>query len=299
MEWLNYHHLLYFYVVAREGTIARACDVLRLTQPTISGQLRALEESLGEKLFQRSGRRLELTEAGQIAYAYAQEIFGLGQELHNTLKGRPSGKPMKLRVGISDVVPKLIAYRLLEPALRMPSPIRLVCTEDKASRLIESLAHHALDLVVTDSPVVHAKDKVFNHALGECTVSFFASRSLLARLRGEFPACMDGQPMLVPTEDNVLRRQLDRWLEGRNIAPKIVGEFADSALMKVFGERGEGIFPCPSAIEGEVCERYAVVVLGRAAEIRERYYAVSAERRIKHPAVQAISEAARAGRFGS
>lgn len=295
MEWLNYHHLLYFYVVAREGTIAKACEVLRLTQPTISGQLKVLEDSLGEKLFERAGRTLRLTETGHVVYAYAQEIFGLGRELQDTLKGRPTGKPLRLRVGVSDVVPKLIAYRLIEPALRVQGHVQLVCSEARADRLVEELAAHALDLVVTDSPIVKPgkTQKVFNHFLGECSVTFFASKLVAGRMRGEFPACLDGQPMLLPTADNVLRRQLDRWFENTGVAPRIVGEFADSALMKVFGERSEGAFPGPSVIEKEIRDHYGVVVLGRAHEVRERYYAISAERRIKHPAVQAISEAAR------
>jgi LysR family transcriptional activator of nhaA len=298
MEWLNYHHLLYFFVVAREGTIAKACEILRLTQPTISAQLKSLEDALGEKLFERSGRTLALTETGQIVFAYAQEIFGLGRELQDTLKGRPTGKPIKLRVGVSDVVPKLIAYRLVEPALRVHGHIQLVCSEDHAERLVEQLASHALDLVLTDSPVVlKVRNKVFHHPLGACSVSFFAAKTLALRLRGEFPACLHGQPMLLPMDNAVIRRQLDRWLESRSLRPRIVGEFADSALMKVFGERGEGIFPGPSVIEKEIRDHYGVEVLGRVDELRERYYALSAERRIKHPAVQAISDAAKASVF--
>jgi LysR family transcriptional activator of nhaA len=298
MEWLNYHHLLYFFVVAREGTIAKACEILRLTQPTISAQLKSLEDALGEKLFERSGRTLALTETGQIVFAYAQEIFGLGRELQDTLKGRPTGKPIKLRVGISDVVPKLIAYRLVEPALRVHGHIQLVCSEDHAERLVEQLASHALDLVLTDSPVVlKVRNKVFHHPLGACSVSFFAAKTLALRLRGEFPACLHGQPMLLPMDNALIRRQLDRWLESRSLRPRIVGEFADSALMKVFGERGEGIFPGPSVIEKEIRDHYGVEVLGRVDELRERYYALSAERRIKHPAVQAISDAAKASVF--
>jgi LysR family transcriptional activator of nhaA len=299
MEWLNYHHLLYFYVVAREGTIAKACEVLRLTQPTISAQLKSLEDALGEKLFERSGRTLALTETGQVVFAYAQEIFGLGRELQDTLKGRPTGKPLKLRVGIADVVPKLIAYRLLEPALRVTGNVQLVCSEDHAERLVEQLAGHELDLVLTDSPVVvkGRSSKVFHHFLGTSSVSFFASKLVAGRLRGEFPRCLHGQPMLVPGENGVLRRQLDRWMDTHAITPRIVGEFADSALMKVFGERGEGVFPGPSLIEKEIRDHYDVVVLGRVDELRERYYALSAERRIKHPAVQAISEAAKATVF--
>ncbi len=295
LEWLNYHHLLYFYVVAREGTIAKACEVLRLTQPTISGQLKSLEDALGERLFDRSKRTLALTETGHVVYAYAQDIFGLGRELQDTLKGRPTGKPLRFRVGVSDVVPKLMAYRLLEPALRIGGDVQLVCSEDTAERLVESLSAHALDLVVADSPVVHPskKRKVYNHFIGECSVSFFASTLVHGRLRGSFPACLHGQPMLLPTEEHVLRRQLDKWFETAGVRPRVAGEFADSALMKVFGERSEGVFPGPSVIEKEIRDHYGVVVVGRANEVRERFYAISAERRIQHPAVQAIVEAAK------
>ncbi len=294
MEWLNYHHLLYFYLVAREGTIAKAGQVLRLAQPTISGQIRALEESLGEKLFVRSGRNLQLTETGQIVYRYAEEIFALGKELQDTLKGRPSGRPMRLHVGISDVVPKLIAYRLLEPALRSSQNVQVVCTEDKTERLLADLSINGLDLVIADSPITSgSRVRAFNHLLGECGVSFFARKDVAGRLESTFPKSLDGAPMLLPTENTVLRRGLDRWLENQQIRPRIVAEFADSALMKVFGERGEGIFPGPSVIEKEIRDHYGVEVVGRTADLRERYYAITVERRIKHPAVQAISDAAR------
>lgn len=294
MEWLNYHHLLYFYMVAKEGTIAKAGQVLRLAQPTISGQIRALEEALGEKLFVRSGRTLQLTETGQIVFRYAEEIFALGKELQDTLKGRPSGRPLRLHVGISDVVPKLIAYRLLEPALRSDLNVQIVCTEDKTERLLADLSAHGLDLVLVDSPITPgSRVRAFNHLLGECGLSFFARRDMATRLEGQFPRSLDGEPMLLPTENTVMRRQLDRWLEAHDVRPRIVAEFADSALMKVFGERGEGVFPGPSVIEKEIRDHYNVQVVGRAPDLRERYYAVTVERRIKNPAVQAISEAAR------
>jgi LysR family transcriptional activator of nhaA len=294
MEWLNYHHLLYFYLVAREGTIAKAGQVLRLAQPTISGQIRALEEALGEKLFVRSGRTLQLTETGQIVYRYADEIFSLGKELQDTLKGRPSGRPMRLHVGISDVVPKLIAYRLLEPALRSGHDVQVVCTEDKTEQLLADLATHGLDLVLADSPITPgSRVRAFNHLLGECGLSFFARKDVAARLGGSFPKSLDGQAVLLPTENTVMRRGLDRWLESQGVRPRIVAEFADSALMKVFGERGEGVFPGPSVIEKEIRDHYNVQVVGRVPELRERYYAITVERRIKNPAVQAISDAAR------
>jgi LysR family transcriptional activator of nhaA len=294
MEWLNYHHLLYFYLVAKEGTIAKAGQVLRLAQPTISGQIRALEEALGEKLFVRSGRTLQLTETGQIVYRYAEEIFALGKELQDTLKGRPSGRPLRLHVGISDVVPKLIAYRLLEPALRGNMNVQVVCTEDKTERLLADLSTHGLDLVLVDSPITPgSRVRAFNHLLGECGLSFFARKDMAGRLESGFPRSLDGEPMLLPTENTVMRRQLDRWFEANSVRPRIVAEFADSALMKVFGERGEGVFPGPSVIEKEIREHYNVALVGRAPDLRERYYAITVERRIKNPAVQAISDAAR------
>lgn len=293
MEWLNYHHLLYFYVVAREGTIAKAGEVLRLAQPTISGQIRSLEEAFGEKLFDRRGRTLVLTDVGRVVYEYAEEIFSLGRELQDTLRGRPSGKPMRFQVGISDVVPKLIAYRLLEPALRSEA-VRLICSEDKTDVLVTELTRHALDLVITDSPLPPSSHvKAYNHLLGECGVSFFARPELAKRMKGTFPHSLEGMPLLLPTENNVLRRSLDRWLEQHRVAPNLIAEFEDSALMKVFGERGEGIFPAPRAIEAEIAKWYGVVVVGRTTEVRERFYAISVERRIKHPAVIAISEAAK------
>lgn len=294
MEWLNYHHLLYFYVVAREGTIAKAGQVLRLAQPTISGQIRALEESFGEKLFVRTGRNLELTETGRIAYRYAEEIFTLGKELQDTLKGRPSGRPMRLLVGISDVVPKLIAHRLLEPALRSEPRVSVVVTEGKTDRLLADLSASALDLVIADSPITPgSRVRAFNHLLGESGLTFFARKDVAARLTGPFPKNLDGQPLLLPTDSTVMRRGLDRWLESHGVRPQVVAELADSALMSLFGERGEGVFPGPTAMEKELREHYGVEVVGRAPELRERFYAITVERRIKNPAVQAISDAAR------
>lgn len=297
MEWLNYHHLLYFYLTAREGTIAKAGELLRLAQPTISGQIRALEEALGEKLFVRSGRVLEMTEAGKLVYSYADEIFGLGNELQETLKGRPSGKPVRLHVGISDVVPKLIAYRLLQPVMQ-DGNVQVVCKEDKGERLVAALTSHAFDLVLTDSPMSPTPGvKAFNHLLGECGVTFFARKDLATKFTRGFPRSLHDERILLPTENTVLRRTVDRWFENQKIIPRVVAEFEDSALMKVFGERGEGVFPGPSAIEKEICEHNRVEIIGRVPELRERFYAITVERRIKHPSVQKISEAAKASVF--
>jgi LysR family transcriptional activator of nhaA len=298
MEWLNYHHLLYFWVAAREGGITAAAARLRLAPPTLSSQIRALEDALGEKLFRRVGRRLELTEAGRVVLRYADEIFGLGRELLDTVKGRPSGQPLRLLVGVADVVPKLIVRRLLEPALRLPEPVRLVCREDVPERLLAELAVHALDVLVTDAPLGPGSAvKAFNHLLGECGISFFAVPALAAAHRRGFPGSLDQAPLLLPSEHSALRRSLDAWLEEAGLRPRVMAEFDDSALMKVFGQDGLGLFPGPTAIEAEIVAQYGVEVVGQVAAVRERYYVVSAERRLKNPAVVAISDAARHGLF--
>ena len=298
MDWLNYHHLLYFWTVAREGSIAKASERLRLAQPTISGQLRVLEESLGQKLFMKEGRGLALTEFGRMVYRYADEIFSIGKELTEAVKGRPPGRPMRLVVGISQVVPKLVAYRLLEPALGLAEPIRIVCREDKSERLLADLAVHDLDIVLTDAPASPAvKVRAYSHLLGECGVSVFASAELAGQLRGRFPTSLDGAPILLPSTEAAVRRGLEQWLDEQGIRPEVVGEFDDSALMKSFGQAGVGVFTAPSVIEAAVRREYGVRVIGRIDEVRERFYAVSVERRLKHPAVVAISETARQQTF--
>jgi LysR family transcriptional activator of nhaA len=300
MEWLNYHHLLYFWMIAKEGSIARACEELNLAQPTISGQLRALEENLGEKLFTRVGRRLVLTETGQLVYEYADEIFGLGRELTDVLKGRPRGRPIRLTVGISDLIPKLIAYRILQPALRLREPVHLVCVEDQPDRLLLELSAHRLDLVLSHTPANLAVSvRVFNHRLGSCGVSLFSTGVLAAQYRKAFPACLDGAPFLLPLERSASRRGLEQWFAAEGIHPQIVGEFQDNALLGAFGQAGAGIFAAPSAIEKEVRRIYRVAVIGRLESVVEEFYAVSAERKIKHPAVAAITEAARNKLFAS
>lgn len=294
MDWLNYHHLLYFYTVAKEGSIARACETLRLAQPTISGQLRLLEETLGEKLFARSGRGLVMTDVGRTVYRYADEIFGLGRELQDVLTGRPQGRPLRLMVGVADLVPKLIAYRVLRPALEMAQPVRIVCDEDSPERLLAALADHRLDVVLSDSPVVSSMPvKAFNHFLGACGVTLFAAPALAARYRKKFPASLDGAPFLMPMEGTGIRRSLEQWFDALNVHPTAVSEFKDAALMATFGEAGAGIFIAPSAIEREVCSLHNVRVIGRTDAVTERYYAISAERRLKHPAVVTLTEAAR------
>jgi LysR family transcriptional regulator, transcriptional activator of nhaA len=293
MEWLNYHHLLYFWMVAREGSIARAGEQLRLAQPTISGQIRMLEEQLGEKLFQRAGRNLVMTDVGRLVYEYADQIFALGREMLDTLKDRPTGRPMRFQVGVTDEVSKLLAYRFLQPALSIASPTHIVCREGPLDRMLADLVTHAVDLVLADTPIAPTiKVKAYSHALGDSPISVFGSTKLANLYRNRFPQSLDGAPFLLPTDQKTLRRTLDVWFQKQGIRPRVVGEFDDSALLKTFGQAGAGLFAVPTAIEPEVLQQYGVVVLGRIDDVRERYYAISVERRLKHPAVIAISEAA-------
>ncbi len=290
MEWLNYHHLLYFYTVAREGSVTRAARQLRLAQPTLSGQIRKLEAHFDEKLFERQGRSLVLTEMGRVVYRYADEIFSLGRELTDTLRGRPTTRPARLAVGISDAVPKLVTHRLLEAALCLPEPVRIVLREGKTDDLLAALAVQAFDLVIADAPLgPHLKVRAFNHLLGESGVTFLATAALARAHRRRFPKSLDGAPMVVPTENTALRRALEQWFEQVGVRPRIVAEIEDSALMKVFGQHGAGIFPAPEVLAAAVRRQYRVEAVGSAAEVRERFYAISVERRIKHPAVAAIT----------
>lgn len=293
MNWLNYHHLYYFWMVAREGTILRACDRLHLTQPAISKQLRQLEHSVGEKLFKRVGRNLALTETGQIVFRYADEIFSIGEELTEILRGKPGRRDNRLVVGIADVVPKLIAYRLLEPVLHMPEPVHLICDERGLVELLGDLAQHRLDVVLSDAPLPPTVNvRAYNHLLGECGVSILGTADLARRFRRGFPASLEEAPLLLPTPKSMLRRSLEHWMESRDLRPEVRGEFDDSALMKVFGQAGTGLFPVPSAIEKEICRQFHVQLVGRLETVRERFYAISVERRLTHPAVKAITQTA-------
>jgi len=294
MDRLNYHHLHYFWVVAKEGSIAAACEKLFVTQPTISAQLRELESALGEKLFKRVGRNLVLTDIGRTVCRYADEIFSLGGELIDTLKGRPVGNPLRFSVGVADVVPKLVAHRLLEPALKLSGPIQLDCRESTPAELLARLAIHDLDLILSDSPVgPDVRVRAFNHLLGECGVSLFGSSELAGAYRRGFPGSLDGAPFLLPARDTSLRRSLDFWFDSEDIRPAIIGEFDDSALLKVFGQAGAGVFAAPDVIEKDIRRQYGVQIIGRVETLRERFYAISVERKVKHPAVVAIAAAAR------
>jgi LysR family transcriptional activator of nhaA len=295
MEWLNYHHLLYFWAVARYGSVVRASAELKLAQPTISGQIRRLEDVLEVKLFDRVGRNLVLTEVGRTVYRYADEIFSLGQDLVGTLKGRPSLNTLRLTVGVADVLPKVLVQRLLEPAFHIGRPIQLICREDRVVEdFLGELVGQELDMVLADRPLgpgikVHA----FNHLLGECGTTFLASPKLAKSCRTGFPRSINGVPCLLPTGHATVRRALDQWFEAVKVRPALVAEFDDSALMYAFGEEGKGIFPSPSVFEEEFARRYHVQVVGRVKSVRQQFYAISVDRRIQHPAVMAIVTAAR------
>ena len=292
MEWLNYHHLLYFWTVTRTGSISAASKELRLAPPTISNQIRKLEDDLGEQLLQRSGRKLVLTDMGRVAMRYADEIFSLGQEFTNAMKERPTGRPLRFCVGIADVLPKVIAFHLIEPALRLQFPIHLICREDRPDHLLADLAVHDVDVVLSDAPASpSANIRAFNHLLGECGVTFFAPKKLAFVKRG-FPRSLDGAPFLLPLDNTALRRDLDEWFHSQNLRPTVVGEFADLALLRVFAEQGLGAFAAPAVMEDQL-RRYGFYKIGVTEDISVRYFAISVERQLRHPAVVAVCEAAR------
>ena len=295
---LNYKHLQYFLQVAKAGSVNRAAEKLHLTPQTLSGQIKGFEERLGVTLFKRSGRKLELTEAGRLALSYADEIFRIGTELEESLSESPGARVTPFRVGISDAVPKTIAHRLLMPALGLEETVKLVCRENRLEHLVAELAIHRLDMVLANKPMPSNVDvKGYSHLLGECGVAFFASKPLAKKLRPGFPANLDGMPLLLPGEDSALRVPLLRWLEKQGVSPRIAGEFDDSALMKSFGEAGLGIFPSSAAIADEVVRHYQVDPIGQTSEIRERYFAITVERHVRHPAVLAMSETAHSDLF--
>jgi LysR family transcriptional regulator, transcriptional activator of nhaA len=299
MNWLNYHHLQYFWVVVREGGVSKASAALNLTQPTISKQIRLLEDQLGEPLFERKAGRMEVTAAGQLAFDYADEIFSLGAEFLESMQGVGSIRPRRLRVGASDVLPKLVSHRILAPVLEDSSNTHLVVEEGLTEQLLAELSIQRLDLVLADAPIAGSvKVKAFNHFLGECGVTFFAKPSLARTLKGRFPKNMDGAPFLASTDDTLIRRSLERWFGVKHIRPRVHAEFHDSALMKVFGREGAGVFHGPSVIADEICREYGVKALGSTTSVREAFYAITIERKVKHPAVVRITENARSNLFG-
>lgn len=291
---INYKHLHYFYAVAQEGGVARASERLHVTPQTISGQLGLLEDSLGTDLFRKVGRNLELTEVGRLVASYAEEIFSLGGELEQAVHRLPPGRPHLFRVGVVNVVPKSIAHRLLEPALHMDKTVRMTCREADMDTLLAELAIHRLDLLLADRPIPPTvSTRGYSHKLGECAVSFFATRQLKKTLSGSFPQCLHGAPILLPSIGNQLRSDIDRWLDKHRIRPRMVAEFDDSALMKAFGQKGAGVFVAPSAITTEVERQYQVIAIGRVSEVKERFFAISVERRVVHPVVSTVVAAAR------
>jgi LysR family transcriptional regulator, transcriptional activator of nhaA len=292
---LNYQHLLYFWSVIRTGSLTRAADQLALSAPTVSTQLRTLEHRLGEKLLVKSGRRLIATDAGRVVFAFAEQIFGLGQELLDALEHRPSQRPLKLAVGIDDVLPKEIAQRLLEPALRLAQPVRLKCHEGTLERLVANLAMRELDVVLSDAPVTPTLNvRAYSHLLGTSGVCWMATPAIAAGLRRGFPGSLDGVPMLLPTDDTAIRRTLDQWLEQHGVRPLLVGEFEDYGLLREFARAGHGFAPVPVVQEAQFRREYGFQRVGAARPVTAQFYAISLERSVRHPAVAAIVSGARA-----
>ena len=298
MEWLNYHHLRYFWTVAKEGGLQQAADKLHVSPPSISAQIRELEETLDVKLFRRSGRRNVLTDAGQIALRHADEIFGLGNDLVSSLKQRPTERALKLHVGVADSLPKLVTYEILKPALEL-SAVHLVCREGKIDELLAQLGTHRLDIVLADEPASSSvKFRAFNHRLGESAVTFCAAPSLAARLRRGFPKSLDDVPALLPIENSPLRRALEAWFRARKVTPRVVAEFEDLALIKVMAAQEQGVVPVPSVVVQEAIDRYGLREIGAAENCREEFYAITAERKITHPVVSILTGYARRLVFG-
>jgi LysR family transcriptional activator of nhaA len=296
---MNFKHLHYFWVTARAGGIMRAGEQLHITPQTLSGQIKLLEESLGRRLFRKSGRQLELTEDGRKALKYADDIFALGSDLKNAMANPQSGvQVLAFRVGVADSVAKSVAYRLLEPALSIPEPVRLIGTEGKFPDLLAQLALHRLDLVIADEPLSkRISVKAFNHELGTTPMSFFCVPALKKVLKGKFPQCLHDAPMLIQGSASSVRQQLDGWLVSHKIQPRVVGEFDDGALMKAFGREGRGVFMSPRILEDEIVAQYGVEVIGRTDELVEEFFAVSVERLISHPCIVAITQNARGRLF--
>lgn len=294
MEWINYHHLLYFWTVVRAGSIGRASEQLRLAPPTISAQIRSLEENLGEKLLLRSARGVQATEIGRVVYQYADDIFSLGREMLDTVRGRPTGRPLQVVIGIADVLPKEVSHALIAPALQLRDSVQITCLEDNQEHLLAQLSIQELDVVLSDTPIgPPAKVRAYNHLLGECGTTFFATPELSRKYRRRFPEVLQDMPMLLPAGNTTVRRTLDQWLDSLQIMPVVVGQFEDFALLRQFGEAGAGIFAAPSLLEKQFRQERKLRVVGRADTARNRFFAISVERKLKHPAVVAICENAR------
>lgn len=288
---INYKHLQYFWAVAKEGSIASASEILHLTPQTISGQLALLEESIGEKLFQKQGRGLALTEKGRVVFRYADEIFSLGKELQDVIRGASPKGRLEFVVGILDCIPKTIAYKLLEPALQTHHEISIICKEGSLDQILGDLAIQKLDMVLADMPLTSSfKIKAYNHFLGESGITFFAKPDIAKKFSKNFPQSLNNAPMLMPTENSTIRRSIDQWFNELDIYPDIKGEFEDSALLKAFAQAGVGIFFMSTAIEKELCKQFNVKIIGRTEKVKEQFYAISTERKIRHPAIAAIDE---------
>lgn len=295
---MNFKHLHYFWTVAHSGSVARASERLSLTPQTVSAQIKLLEQSLDTALFRPAGRGLELTEAGRLALSYADEIFALGDELKAALASRRGAQALPFRVGITDVVPKALAYRLLAPARRLPQPVRLVCREGKLERLLAELALHKLDLVLADRPLPSRLNvRGHSHKLGESALAFFAAPELAVHCR-QFPQCLNDAPLFLPGDDATVRSRIEHWLEQVRIAPRVVGEFDDGALMKAFGREGGGYFPAPAVLAAEIEAQYGVRLVGRVEAVREEFYAITREQNISHAAVHAVTAASSAALLG-
>lgn len=294
MDWINYHHLLYFWVTAREGSITRASEKLKLAQPTVSGQIQSLEKAIGEKLFLRQGRKLSLTETGRMVFGYADQIFTIGQELTDVLQNRPAHGPNRVKVGIADALPKTVACALLQAALDGAEPAHMVCHEGKPDMLLTELATFGLDLVLSDAPIPPTvKVKAFNHLLGDSPVVIFGSPKLAAELRKDFPRSLEGAPMLLPTSNTMIRQQLEAWFDRNEVRPRVVAEFEDGAMLKTFGQQGYGLFPAPAFVQSMVCNQYDVEAIGQLDDVRESLYAITIERKVKNQTVLQIIDSAR------
>ncbi len=299
MEWLNYHHLLYFWQVARLGSVTRASEELNLSPSTISTQVKALEESLGEPLLRRAGRSLVLTEVGRVVSDYAEEIFSLGGELLHVVRERPTGQPLRLAVGLSDVLAKLVVREILLPAFSIEEPIRMVCREGGLDGLLGELAAYRLDIVLSDRPAPETtRVKTFDHHLGGCGLTFLAAPNLAEFLGPDFPRSLDGAPAMLPTPNTMLRQSLEGWFKLVGVRPRVVAEFEDQALLKVFAGDGLGFFAVPDVVASQVASRYGALPFAHTDDCREEFYAISAERRLQHAAVIAITAAARDRLFG-
>ncbi len=293
MERLNYQHLYYFWMVAKHGSISAACEILHLAQPTISTQLSILQESFGAILFRKQGRRLELTDTGRTVFHYADEIFSIGRELTQVLKGEHSENSLRLSLGMTDAMPKLIAYRLIEPLIKMPESVQIQCHEDKTERLLAEISLHSLDIVLSDVPATPASGKgIFNHYLGRSQVAVFAHPDLARRYQDNFPRSLNGAPFLLPTGNTVLRRSLDQWFDKNDLSPSVQAEIEDSALLKTFGSKGIGLFFSPLAVSEEIQHQYGTQILGKIEGIYERFYAITAQRKLKNPLIKIILEKA-------